>query len=157
MENILLNAKLVKSIPKIQISKKIYFHVSTWKIIIKSVHSNMSRSHTGYQGDFCPISCSVTHLPAVNFPNITTYKITFSIQINISTEEITSNSPNWKTLFEETFLYLYLPCLTRLTRLVKRQTLMTNSYKWATTWQNLSSGVFDQARHKPACTATEAS
>ena len=28
---------------------------------------------------------------------------------------------------------------------------------WATTWQNMSSGVTDQARHKPACPATEAS
>ena len=28
---------------------------------------------------------------------------------------------------------------------------------WATTWQNVSSGVSDQARHKPACAATEAS
>ena len=30
-------------------------------------------------------------------------------------------------------------------------------YKWATTRQNVSSGVSDQARHKPACAATEAS
>ena len=30
-------------------------------------------------------------------------------------------------------------------------------YIWATTRQNMSSGVSDQARHKPACTATEAS
>ena len=29
-------------------------------------------------------------------------------------------------------------------------------YIWATTQQNLSSGVSDQARHKPACAATEA-
>ena len=29
-------------------------------------------------------------------------------------------------------------------------------YLWATTRQNVSSGVSDQARHKPACTATEA-
>ena len=28
---------------------------------------------------------------------------------------------------------------------------------WATTQQNMSSGVSDQARHKPACAATEAS
>ena len=28
--------------------------------------------------------------------------------------------------------------------------------KWATTWQNVSSGVSDQARLEPACTATEA-
>ena len=28
---------------------------------------------------------------------------------------------------------------------------------WATTWQNVSSEVSDQARHKPACAATEAS
>ena len=28
---------------------------------------------------------------------------------------------------------------------------------WAMTWQNMSSGVSDQAKHKPACTATEAS
>ena len=28
---------------------------------------------------------------------------------------------------------------------------------WATTQQNVSSGVSDQARHKPACAATEAS
>ena len=26
---------------------------------------------------------------------------------------------------------------------------------WATTWQNMSSGVSDLARHKPACAATE--
>ena len=31
------------------------------------------------------------------------------------------------------------------------------SMKWATTWQKVSLGVSDQARHKPACTATEAS
>ena len=30
-------------------------------------------------------------------------------------------------------------------------------YIWATTRQNVSSGVSDQARHKPACAATEAS
>ena len=29
--------------------------------------------------------------------------------------------------------------------------------KWATPWENVYSGVSDQARHKPACTATEAS
>ena len=29
--------------------------------------------------------------------------------------------------------------------------------KWATTRQNMSLGVSDQARHKPACAATEAS
>ena len=29
-------------------------------------------------------------------------------------------------------------------------------YNWATTRQNMSSGVSDQARHKPACAATEA-
>ena len=33
----------------------------------------------------------------------------------------------------------------------------TLHYNWATTRQNVSSGVSDQARHKPACTATEAS
>ena len=32
-----------------------------------------------------------------------------------------------------------------------------NQSKWATTQQNVSSGVSDQARHKPACAATEAS
>ena len=31
------------------------------------------------------------------------------------------------------------------------------SYIWAMTWQNVSSGVTDQARHKPACAATEIS
>ena len=30
-------------------------------------------------------------------------------------------------------------------------------YIWATPWENVSLGVSDQARHKPACTATEAS
>ena len=30
-------------------------------------------------------------------------------------------------------------------------------HNWATTRQNVSSGVSDQARHKPACAATEAS
>ena len=28
---------------------------------------------------------------------------------------------------------------------------------WAIPWENVSSGVSDQARHKPACAATEAS
>ena len=32
-----------------------------------------------------------------------------------------------------------------------------DKWMWATTWQNVSSGVSDQARHKPACAATEAS
>ena len=35
--------------------------------------------------------------------------------------------------------------------------LFCQHYKWATPWENVSSGVFDQARHKLACTATEAS
>ena len=30
-------------------------------------------------------------------------------------------------------------------------------YIWATTQQNVSSGVSDQATHEPACAATEAS
>ena len=30
-------------------------------------------------------------------------------------------------------------------------------YMWATTWQNVSLGVSDRARHKPACAATEPS
>ena len=35
---------------------------------------------------------------------------------------------------------------------------MTNLVNiWATTRENKSSGVSDQARHKPACAATEAS
>ena len=32
-----------------------------------------------------------------------------------------------------------------------------NTIIWATPWENVSSGVSDQARHKPACAATEAS
>ena len=32
-----------------------------------------------------------------------------------------------------------------------------NCFIWAMTWQNMSSGDFDQARHKPACAATESS
>ena len=32
-----------------------------------------------------------------------------------------------------------------------------HKYYWATTRQNMSSGVSDQARHKLACAATEAS
>ena len=35
--------------------------------------------------------------------------------------------------------------------------LSKNENKWATTRQNVSSGVSDQARHKPACAAIEAS
>ena len=31
------------------------------------------------------------------------------------------------------------------------------AYKWASSWEYVSSGVSDQARHKPACAATEAS
>ena len=34
---------------------------------------------------------------------------------------------------------------------------MIGIIKQATTWQNMSSGVSDQARHKPACAAAEAS
>ena len=34
---------------------------------------------------------------------------------------------------------------------------LNDECNWATTRQNVSSGVSDQARHKPACTATEAS
>ena len=30
-------------------------------------------------------------------------------------------------------------------------------YDWAAPWENVSSGVSDQVRLKPACTATEAS
>ena len=33
----------------------------------------------------------------------------------------------------------------------------TSYYTWASSWQNVASGVSDQARHKPACAATEAS
>ena len=33
----------------------------------------------------------------------------------------------------------------------------SNNYNWATTWKNVSSGVSNQARHKLACAATEAS
>ena len=34
---------------------------------------------------------------------------------------------------------------------------LVDNHFWATTRQNVSSGVSDQARHKPACAATEAS
>ena len=33
----------------------------------------------------------------------------------------------------------------------------TSNCMWATTWQTVSSGISDQARHKPACAATETS
>ena len=36
--------------------------------------------------------------------------------------------------------------------------ILMNTYNiWASPWENVSSGVLEQARHKPACAATEAS
>ena len=39
----------------------------------------------------------------------------------------------------------------------KQTNMLDANIEWASTRQNVSSGVSDQARHKPACTATEAS
>ena len=48
------------------------------------------------------------------------------------------------------------PCLDYFWHFSTFQTYRYNTI-WAMTWQNLSSGASDQARHKPACAATEAS
>ena len=34
---------------------------------------------------------------------------------------------------------------------------LSSIYKWASSWENVSSGVSDQVRLKPACSAIEAS
>ena len=45
---------------------------------------------------------------------------------------------NWARSFHETFE-------------------LTTYINWVTSWENLLSGIYDQVRFKPACSATEAS
>lgn len=81
--------------------------VTNWTVIWHLddfVEMGQGHIYIGHQGDFCTVPCSVTHFPAVNFPNITKNKITFSIQINIFNWGSHFHQYTiWKTLFEESF------------------------------------------------------
>ena len=41
--------------------------------------------------------------------------------------------------------------------IIKTYMNISAPYTWASSWKNVSSGISDQARHKPACAATETS